>query len=293
MTAGDRHSTQMLRDAAVQAQVRDRGYAVLPDVLGPSELTALCDEFFQSIGRTGVIGDTWFTSGMLPDPSERRALFERVGTIVLPSVVGLFSDGAQVLSGHFHVNPPGPSGGLGPHQDVALVDETAAFTLNGWIPLVDARTDNGCLRVVPGSHRFGNRDRSLTVPWAYEGLHDLFWEFAVPVEARAGSMVIFDTALIHGSLPNESDVIRPAVNLLATPPGVPIVHLVADDQTPAGALDVFEVPVTFYLEGDLALRPPAGVGELVSRRAAHRPRATTSHVRQLCTDARSRATEGP
>lgn len=279
----DRHDHPLLGDPRLQHQIRQFGYGVVPDVLAPDVLGQLTALFDGTVASSA--GPTWFTSGMLADPAERSAIFGRIGALVLPHVVEHFVPGATVISGHFHVNPPGASGGLGPHQDVALVDESTGFTLNGWIPLVDSTMANGCLQVVPGSHRFGNRDRSLTMPWAYHGLHSTFWDFAVPIEVAAGTLVVFDTALVHGSRPNESATARAAVSLLALPLNVPMIHLVTDDATPQGWLDVYEVPLDFYLEGRLDRRPPLGIGRHVSSKHVHLPATESDEVRRMCAEA--------
>lgn len=74
----------------------------------------------------------------------------------------------------------------------------------------DATVENGCLWVLPGSHRQGvlwpqrtHRDHrfdcgheSWNFPW-----HD---EDSIPVEVKAGSIVFFNGYLLHRSLPNRS-----------------------------------------------------------------------------------------
>lgn len=71
----------------------------------------------------------------------------------------------------------------------------AIFMLN------DQTVENGCSLVVPGSHLSGNyTDREL--------------DQTIPVESKAGDLVIWDSRLWHGALPNRSGAPRWA--LIAT-----------------------------------------------------------------------------
>jgi hypothetical protein len=71
----------------------------------------------------------------------------------------------------------------------------AVFMLN------DQTRSNGCTVVVPGSHHSGNyTDREL--------------DLTVPVESRAGDLVVWDSRLWHGALPNREGAPRWA--LIAT-----------------------------------------------------------------------------
>jgi phytanoyl-CoA hydroxylase len=78
-----------------------------------------------------------------------------------------------------------------------------------WLALDDADEDNGCLWVVPGSHRLGLFDH---VDPEMEYAQDEFREVRqaremdeIPVPLRAGSALFFDGGLLHRSSENNSD----------------------------------------------------------------------------------------
>ena len=77
-----------------------------------------------------------------------------------------------------------------------------------WLALDDATVENGCLWVLPGSHRRGvlYPDREQQDPRfdCTSEAYDFPYaeEDAVPVEVPAGSAVIFNGYLLHRSLPN-------------------------------------------------------------------------------------------
>ncbi len=270
-------------DPRVTAELRERGVSVVGRLLDGPSCAELAARFETMVG-VATLGAHWFTSGMLPEAHQRAAVFDSVGSMLhplLPQVVDTLT--TEVLAGHYHVNPSSGVGGLGPHQDVAIVDERVARSVNGWIPLVDSDLDNGTLQVVEGSHRLGNHDRSLAMPWAFEGLHDLFWELATPLVVPAGTLVLFDTAVVHCSAGNTSGRPRLAVNCLMKPSTVPLLHLVVDERTAPGHVDAYDVPLEHYVTGDLTRRPERAL-PMTSRPIAL-PDTDPDSIRRICASA--------
>lgn len=110
------------------------------------------------------------------------------------------------------------------HQDNGqiLPEADAATILTVWIPVSDATVDNGCLRVIPRSHR-GDvvthcpGGQGLTIP---ERL--LATDGAVPLPMRAGSVLLLHHFLIHASLPNTTaNQVRLSFDLRYQPTGQP------------------------------------------------------------------------
>jgi ectoine hydroxylase-related dioxygenase (phytanoyl-CoA dioxygenase family) len=105
------------------------------------------------------------------------------------------------------------------HQDNGVVTEDADATemITVWFPLADATVENGCLTVVPGSHR--------------QGLHEhcsgrilerhFHAEEAVPLPMARGSMLLMTKRTIHNSLPNRSEHVRWSMDLRYHPVGQP------------------------------------------------------------------------
>lgn len=94
------------------------------------------------------------------------------------------------------------------HQDAAYfpIEPMETFTL--WLAVDDATRENGCMWVVPGSHRPPRllaHDVDLhdgsTLP---QSIKDLDLSTAVPVELAAGECSVHDCFLLHGSGPNRS-----------------------------------------------------------------------------------------
>lgn len=277
-----RRPHRLVADERAHRSIERHGFAVLGRVLDDAAIVELRRRHARLADVLApVVTDHWYTSGALRDPEARRLVYELVGEVVRPAVAAVTAPGVSVLAGNFHVNPPGGTAGLGPHQDVALVRERVASTANGWIPLQDVTIADGPLHVVPGSHRFGNPDRSLAVPWAYEGLHDVFWRHARPLDVPAGHLVLFDTELVHCSTANTSREQRLAVNCLLVPDGAPLQHLVAPHDSP-GMVDVYRIDPAFLIGGDLSGPPGDEQGTWLERRSLDLPATDPDVIEAWC-----------
>ena len=268
-----RHDVALLRDPALQAEVRRQGYAVLDPVLTPAEigqLLQLADEFLARV--EGPTGDEFLTVGRIEDLDLRAEMIDRARAVVLPALEGLFVPGTQFLASAFQVKPASPGSSLNPHQDSSLVDETTWPGIYAWIPLVDTDEENGGLQVVPGSHRFGNLHRTLSVPWQFAGLEDVLRRHSVPLTVAAGGVVLFDSATVHGSPPNRSGATRVALNNFGRPAGAPLMHVYLDDDTTPGMVEAFEITPDFLYREDIMVRPGPG----------HRAVGERPHVRLTC-----------
>lgn len=109
-----------------------------------------------------------------------------------------------LVQGMVYFKPPG-SRGQAMHQDQFYLKVQPGIGMAVWIALERADEENGCLHVVPGSHKLpilcteqADTTRSFTdvaVP-VPEGVE------TVPLVMEAGDAVFFAGALIHGSPPN-------------------------------------------------------------------------------------------
>jgi phytanoyl-CoA hydroxylase len=116
---------------------------------------------------------------------------------------------------------PGIGGEVGWHQDATFFDSTPVTVTTFWFALEDATLDNGCLWVEVGGHRGPLRERFVrngdvvtmekldATPWPDS-------RTAVPLEAKAGTLVVFHGLLPHYSAPNRSAHSRHAYTLHVT-----------------------------------------------------------------------------
>ncbi len=112
------------------------------------------------------------------------------------------------------------------HQDLGVVtpDADDSLILTVWYPLMDADEENGCLQVIPGSHR--DEELLTHCPGGKKvlgSLHVPESEFevgtAVSVPLKKGDALFMTRYTIHSSLPNVSDRVRFSMDLRYNPIG--------------------------------------------------------------------------
>ena len=123
-----------------------------------------------------------------------------------------------ILQSMYIFKPPRIGGEVVCHQDSTYIYTEPESCVGFWFALEDATLDNGCMQFIPGAHEsplkkrnYRRADGSLVT----ETLDDTPWpeERKVPVEAEAGTLVIFDGRAPHLSAANRSSKSRHAYTL--------------------------------------------------------------------------------
>jgi non-haem Fe2+, alpha-ketoglutarate-dependent halogenase len=97
------------------------------------------------------------------------------------------------------------------HQDSTYWGLEPADVVTAWVALTDSTSENGAMRVIPGSHRqeqFPHRDTFAPdnlLSRGQEIMVEVDAQRAVMLELAAGEMSLHHVRLIHGSDPNPSD----------------------------------------------------------------------------------------
>ncbi|KAL2608140.1 hypothetical protein R1flu_026713 [Riccia fluitans] len=112
---------------------------------------------------------------------------------------------------------PGIGGEVRPHQDNTFL-YTDPYSCTGfWLALEDGNIDNGCLWALPGSHKgelgtkfISRKDGTVAV----EGTAPTYdMSKFVPLEVKAGSLVLLHGLLVHHSYENTSSKSRHAYSI--------------------------------------------------------------------------------
>jgi ectoine hydroxylase-related dioxygenase (phytanoyl-CoA dioxygenase family) len=193
------------------------------------ESNAVHNQYFDfSLPQKGITKETPFWAG----PAVFDALTNPNLLDVVESVIGpeVYSNPVQ----HVRVKVPEDKAprdsdgnviyGATPwHQDLGVVTEEADTTdlLTVWFPLMDTDVENGCLQVIPGSHRnevltHCPGAQGIQIP---ESLLDSDKARAIPL--KRGSVLLLHRKTIHNALPNRSNRIRWSFDLRYQPIGQP------------------------------------------------------------------------
>ncbi len=222
-------------DAQVRAFIED-GYLVVPDLVSAAEreeikrdAVALARGAYPCPHITPVdpaLSDAQALESILCihqphyiSPVMRRFVAHPGICAVLGRIVAAhlpFWDGAvKCMQSMLFVKPPGKQGQAW-HQDEIYIPTRDRSLCGAWIAIDDATAENGCLSVLPGSHRSG-----YLYPWAntadlynFDGpkeMHGFDANRERLVEVKAGAVVFFNGYLLHRSKRNRSRRYRRAL----------------------------------------------------------------------------------
>src|SRR5438067_6590907 len=210
----------LISDAGV-ARFQDAGYFVTEPMFSASELDAVSAEFDriwnEEIAAAEASGDasrleyarTRPFIGQAHTRSAPLADFVK-SPIYLEACARLIGPDADLYYNQIVIKPPERGKHFGWHQDSGYTTTEPLEYVTCWTAISRTFIENGCIWVLPGSHRNGVRDharneqnRSIDAAVQDESA-------AVPVEMAPGQVAIFSSLLLHKSGPNTSGEIRRA-----------------------------------------------------------------------------------
>jgi phytanoyl-CoA hydroxylase len=204
-------------------QYQQQGYLTLPRVFTPAELEPV-DAYLRANAEV-----TWTDKN--DDPLREahyhfRPLYDLCTTPrLLDMIEALLGPDLVLLYCHILNKKPGGLR-IAWHQDGPYwhrIEPKIAVT--AWIALDDSTIENGCMRVIPGSHQ-GHRDlgqRMVDTPdliqaRPYELPPEVVDESrAVPLLMQRGDLSLHDSYLSHSSEPNRTNNRRAAVTIRYVP----------------------------------------------------------------------------
>jgi len=200
----------------------EHGYLVVENALSKAEIDALNAEAAEICrGNYGNIRGAQLAEPGEPDseilrrylcihfPHKISALM--LQTLAHPAIVDVLTSvigpNVKCMQSMLFIKASGKPGQAW-HQDEFFIPTRDRSLTGAWIAMDDATVENGCLWVIPGSHRHGiiwpqhvHDDQRFDC--SGEAMHYPYTDDdAVPVEVRKGSIVFFNGYLLHRSLPN-------------------------------------------------------------------------------------------
>lgn len=190
-------------------ELETSGYTIVEGALGPTQRQTLTDVLLEVAGQDDALG-----AGHTDRTQEVVLLLSRGGEpfeelvlhpVTLPLLTYLLGASCVVSSMTGYLKGPGDTP-LGIHSDTAYVPDPLppyAQLANVNYCLTDYTEADGCLTIVPGSHRYCHRPRDG------QGTRD-----AVPIEAPAGAAIVFHGNTWHGALPRRNPGLRLTLSAL-------------------------------------------------------------------------------
>ena len=125
----------------------------------------------------------------------------------------------RILQSMYIFKQPKIGGEVGFHQDATFLYTEPISVKGFWFALEDASLENGCMWAIPGGHRNDLKSRffrnEIGDGTEMEIIDDSPWETSklVPLEVRAGSMIVLHGLLPHMSHANRSERTRHAYTM--------------------------------------------------------------------------------
>ena len=195
-------------------QFRDQGFVLLGRIAGPDQVAALRAEeerFRLDVGYGTERNATLRVNIQLCHRSHIVRQFCTEGPHI-DALVALMGPDICLTHQQFVTKLPDVGelrSDIPLHQDNGYGELDPMTDVTIWLPLVDTDERNGALQIVSGSHEQG------LLPHAQASLNPVLREASgaepVALPLRAGHAIAFSGLLLHGSGPNRSGAVRPAM----------------------------------------------------------------------------------
>jgi ectoine hydroxylase-related dioxygenase (phytanoyl-CoA dioxygenase family) len=204
------------RSTVFREEFEQTGYTLVRGLFSPAEAEQLREHYMELRHRGSYKGDFAGQNGDDRDPLRRYPrmaqmhrwddaslqwmIDERLDQ-VMTALLGRSPYAVQTM---IYFKPPG-SRGQALHQDNFYLKADPGTCVAAWMALDHVDRANGCLEVVPGSHRWPllcTEKADTTVSFTDVTVPVPDSEAAVPVEMEPGDVLFFHGGLVHGSNPN-------------------------------------------------------------------------------------------
>lgn len=213
---------------AVRGSILNDGYAVVPGILDRSGL----DLIERAVAARLAAASPQHlaahrTTGSMIHVAEDPAFAELIAWPATLAILRALDFGEVAWSAGYVISKPAGGPRLFWHQDWLYWDHPASLDATphqmfAMYYLVDTTRSNGCLRVIPGSHRRHLPAHDLLArahsPEALSGAdadHPMFRDMPgeIDVPVRAGDLLLGDSRLLHAAHANQSGLPRALVTL--------------------------------------------------------------------------------
>lgn len=226
--------TQVLEHPSLVQQktlYEDDGYLVLPELLDQAELATLraaladvlreADGLTESNAKFSIVrsddGARQVVRRIFSPIAHHQAFYDLVFNPKIVDVVeNLLGPDIQLHHTKLNLKPPSKDARFEWHQDYPFFPHTNFDLLAVMIMLDDSTEENGCLKIIPGSHKWGPRNHMFARDGAFSSqledrsvLDDPSRWKTVPVPA--GGMELHHCNMLHSSGPNRGTHPRSAI----------------------------------------------------------------------------------
>jgi len=217
--------------SANRETLEQQGYCISRSIFDQSTIEKMrrwCDQVLENVSENHRI--QFRAQGSVVDISDYPVFSEVIGHQALAALFEDLDLSRQVFSTGSVLSKPPVSPALFWHQDWWGWDDLLSYTdripqVNIMIYLSPTSIENGCLRVIPGSHRQKHPIHEIPVTYGSSMSkvenpeHPLYqsWTGECAVTVQPGDIVVKDTRLLHSTYANTSNEDRTLLSLNFNP----------------------------------------------------------------------------
>lgn len=200
-----------------RSQWESQGYVMAQGIFSPQEVAQIRQHFmewnasdrkedFDKIDATGQDPLAQYPRIIHPHRKDQLSLDFLLDDRIKTALLSFLPEAPYAAQTMFYFKPPGARG-QALHQDQTYLRAHPGTCVAAWLAIDDCDDENGCMRIVPGSHTLpllcpvpsdptvSFTTETVPVP---ENLQE------IPALMKAGDVLFFHGNLIHGSGPNHS-----------------------------------------------------------------------------------------
>tara|TARA_R110000868_G_scaffold4155_6_gene25245 strand:- start:11105 stop:11935 length:831 start_codon:yes stop_codon:yes gene_type:complete len=198
---------------------RENGYLAPFDGVDPADAAAMCGDLEAFERDEGMRASEIVVKGHL---CFRRSFEFSRHPAILDVVEDLIGPNIMTLSSRFWMKPGQDGSFVSWHQDSAYFGLDPHELVTVWLALTDSTPENGCVRVIPGSH-LGKAyshvetfdEKNLLARG--QSIEEIDESDAADLVLRAGQFSCHHERIVHGSAANDTDAMRIGIGLFYFP----------------------------------------------------------------------------
>ena len=141
------------------------------------------------------------------------------------------------------------------HQDWTFVEEPAHYSVNFWCALQDVNEGNGCIWVMPGSHKLDNYYRGRNIISSTQKQQEFIRKYLMkPVILKKGEAILFNSRLVHESRNNTSGQNRIAAAAMIIPNNTQPIHYMRINEQDDHVIEL-NVDSNFFVDNSCRTMP--------------------------------------
>ena len=202
----------------------ERGFLTGIEIFNNSAIQDIRDYFDKLLQNTMASGNDSYSISTAH--LKHKKVYDLLLNEKVVSIVGdLLGENIIGWGSHFFCKLPGDVKRISWHQDASYWPFSNTNTVSCWLAIDDATIENGCMKFIPGSHRFGLIDYEMSKNEEKNVLNQTVHKAEnygdpLTIELNAGQISIHSDLLLHSSNPNISEHRRCGLSLRYCTPDV-------------------------------------------------------------------------